>query len=81
MNNETIKTTAAAITAVILVIIVMAFYLFPWLLPLFYDLPEGLTLPYYALLVAIEMAPHMQYFKRPLKDNNTTSDSKIDSEE
>jgi hypothetical protein len=55
---------AAKVFGVFLVLIVVAVYLFPWLLPLFYDMPEGTIVPYYALLLAIEMAPHAQIYKR-----------------
>ena len=73
MSEQTTKVIAARITAVIIVLIVIAFYLFPWLLPLFYDMPEGTTLPYYAILVAVEMAPHVDQLKRSGRDNRKTN--------
>ena len=73
MSEQTTKVIAARITAVIIVLIVIAFYLFPWLLPLFYDMPEGTTLPYYAILVAVEMAPHVHQLKRSGRDNRKTN--------
>jgi hypothetical protein len=63
MDNQT-ATKAAKIMGVFLALIVVSVYLAPWLLPLFYDMPDRTTAPYYALLLAIEMAPHAQIYKR-----------------
>lgn len=60
MNQQEVEGKVAVLAANALILIVVGLYLTPWLLPLFYDMPEGITLPYYALLLAIEMAPHTQ---------------------
>jgi len=73
MDEESIKTIAAKITAVVLVLVVLGFYLFPWLMPLFYDMPEGMTLPYYAILVAIDMSPFVHSFKSDQREKLITS--------
>ena len=73
MNQDEAKGKVATAAAIFLILIVAALYLFPWLLPLFYDMPEGTTLPYYALLLAIEMSPHTGVFKEDMR-NDTDSE-------
>ena len=58
MRREEAEQTVATFAGLALVFIVIGLYLLPWLLPMFYNMPDGTTLPYYALLLAIEMAPH-----------------------
>jgi hypothetical protein len=63
MDNEEKGAVAAKIVAVIVGLAFVGLYLFPWLLPLVYEMPEGSTLPYYALLVAIEISPTVARLK------------------
>ena len=70
MNHHEAEEKVSKGAALFLILIVVALYLFPWLLPLFYDMPEGTTLPYYALLLAIEMSPHTTLFKEEVHDES-----------
>jgi len=56
MNNEEAEGKVVTLAAYTLFFIVAALYLVPWLLPLFHDMPEGTTMPYYGILLAIEMS-------------------------
>ena len=68
MEHDTAEEKVAVGAAVFLIIIVVVLYLTPWLVPFFYDMPEGFTVPYYALLLAIEMAPTTAMFKSSVND-------------
>ena len=68
MDRYKAEQRVATLAGLTLVLIVAALYLIPWLLPLFYDMPEGTTLPYYALLLAIEMAPHTRIRGEPNRE-------------
>ena len=70
MDREEQDDLATRIVVLILLMFVLCLYLFPWMVPLFHAMPEGTTLPYYALLVAIEMTP----FVKSLKDDSQKED-------
>jgi hypothetical protein len=56
-NENVIKQYAAMLIAVLMIISMIAVYLFPWAVPIFWDMPENTVLPYYGILLAVEMAP------------------------
>lgn len=56
MNQEEAEGKVATLAAYVLFFIVAALYLVPWVLPLHEDFPEGVTMPYYGILLAIEMS-------------------------
>ena len=56
-NENVIKQYAAMLIALLMVVSIIAVYLFPWVVPIFWDMPENTVLPYYGILLAIEMAP------------------------
>jgi len=66
MDKDKQSDLAMRIVMLIMIMVVLGIYMFPWLVPLFHNMPEGTTLPYYALLTAIEMTP----FVKSLKDND-----------
>ncbi len=56
-DENTIKQIAAMVVAFLMIATIFVVYLFPWFVPIIWTMPENTTLPYYGLLVAIEMAP------------------------
>jgi hypothetical protein len=57
-NDEiTIKKVVAFLVAILMLVAIAVVYLFPWFVPIIWEMPENTTIPYYGLLVAIEMAP------------------------
>ena len=57
-NNEgSAKQYAAFLVALIMIVALLAVYMFPWFVPIFWAMPENTVLPYYGILIAIEMAP------------------------
>ena len=57
-NNEgSVKQYAAFLVALIMIVALLAVYMFPWFVPIFWVMPENTVLPYYGILIAIEMAP------------------------
>tara|TARA_Y100000310_G_C20246615_1_gene607110 strand:+ start:118 stop:357 length:240 start_codon:yes stop_codon:yes gene_type:complete len=56
-NKNTIAKLGATLVALIMLLAILAVYLFPWAIPIFWDMPENTILPYYGLLMCIEMAP------------------------
>ena len=65
-NENAIKQFAAMLIALLMFISIMVIYLFPWVVPIFWTMPENTVLPYYGMLVAIEMAPVSFLFKSNL---------------
>ncbi len=63
MDNDEQDVLAKRIVLLLIALIIVAAYMFPWVMPLFYDMPERTTLPYYALLLAIEMSPKVKSLK------------------
>jgi hypothetical protein len=55
MVTDDIDPKAGILAGIVLFLVGLSFYLFPWMIPVFYDMPEGTTLPYYGILFAIEM--------------------------
>ena len=70
MDNDEQDVLAGKIVLFIMALIILTAYLFPWLLPLFYDMPERTTLPYYALLLAIEMSPFVKSLKEDAQNKD-----------
>ena len=56
MNQEEAEGKVVTLAAYVLFFIVAALYLIPWVLPLHEDFPEGFAMPYYGVLLAIEMS-------------------------
>jgi len=56
-NENVIKQYAAMVVALLMLTSIIAVYLFPWAIPIFWEMPENTVLPYYGILLAIEMAP------------------------
>jgi hypothetical protein len=69
MVTDNIDPKVSIIAGIVLILVGASFYLFPWLIPVFYDMPKGTTLPYYGILVAIEMT----HFIRQMKEKNEDS--------
>jgi hypothetical protein len=57
-NDEvTIKKISALLIAILMLVSLAAVYLFPWFVPIIWPMPENTVLPYYGILIAVEMAP------------------------
>lgn len=56
-NENVIKQYAAMLVALLMVLSILAVYLFPWVVPIFWAMPENTVMPYYGILVIVEMAP------------------------
>lgn len=59
----------ATMVAVFLVLVGLGFYLFPWFIPFIWELPRGMTAPYYGILIAIELSPLASRWRENLQDN------------
>ena len=79
-NNEELESwiqrtkEGADFTRFEVLLIVIAFciafgiYLFPWIIPFIWDLPEGMTPAYYGILMALEMTPIIHKWKKATRD-------------
>ena len=56
-NENVIKQYAARLVALLMVATILAVYLFPWAVPIFWEMPENTVMPYYGILLIVEMAP------------------------
>ena len=68
-KKPTIEEKLAMLVAVFFLIVGFSIYLFPWVVPFIWDLPEGMTAPYYGVLVAIELAPVASKWRENLHEN------------
>ena len=57
-----------AILVMIAFCIAFGVYLFPWMIPFIWDLPEGMMPAYYGILMALEMTPVVHKWKQATKE-------------
>lgn len=69
MVADNTEPKVSVIAGIVLLLVGGSFYLFPWLIPMFYDMPKGTTLPYYGILAAIEMTT----FARSMRERQSES--------
>ena len=55
--------------AVIIFIAAFSIYLFPWFVPFIWELPTGMTAPYYGILIAIEVSPIAQRWRENVQED------------
>ncbi len=69
--SDKIEANLAAFGAFLIVIaflVAFSIYLFPWVIPFIWDLPEGMTPAYYGILMCVEMAPIAHKWKQAVND-------------
>ena len=57
-----------AFLVTIVFLIAFSVYLFPWIIPFIWELPEGMTPAYYGILMALEMTPIVHKWKQAKMD-------------
>ena len=70
-ENDKVESYAAAIGAgLVTLVFLLAFslYLFPWIIPCIWELPEGMTPAYYGILLALEMSGLANKWKQAKMD-------------
>lgn len=70
-ENDKAESYAAAIGAgLVTLVFLLAFslYLFPWVIPFIWELPEGMTPAYYGILLALEMSGLANKWKQAKMD-------------
>tara|TARA_Y100000310_G_C20469682_1_gene709343 strand:+ start:73 stop:324 length:252 start_codon:yes stop_codon:yes gene_type:complete len=75
-NKNTAMRFGAMLVALVMIVAILAVYLFPWSIPIFWDMPENTTLPYYGLLLAVEMAPATYAMKTKMYGSPGSSNHK-----